>query len=409
MTNEELLNQAELVQKAMITTDSLAAAGKLNPEQANKFIDYVIDITMLKNNVRVVRVKAETRDIDKIGVGTRVSVPKEEAKDPGLRRGVTTSKVQITPVDIMTPFEISDTFTEINIEGENVVDTIVRMMATQTANDIEELLINGDLLGHARLESDMIDGGSTTQYVKDSFMALFDGWWRKADQGSSHIYDAEGDDISSTIFSRMIQALPVKFRRMRRDLRFLCSPDHEQLYREKIAARATSAGDAAISSEMPLKPWGIPLIGVPLLEPNPLVVEHITFSNPLTANENISLRYGPIETGSVVVTLVSLAGTPTTKLIEDTDYSVNYTTGVITVIDEAALDDVGTAKVTYRSEGQILLTNFMNLIFAIGRDVRIERDRDIFKSVHQFAITTKIYAQIEETDAIVKGINIGLN
>jgi hypothetical protein len=50
----------------------------------------------------------------------------------------------------------------------------------------------------------------------------------------------------------------------------------------------------------------------------------------------------------------------------------------------------------------------MNLILAIGRDIRIERDRDIYKGVNQFAITTRIHAQVEELTAIVKGINVGL-
>ena len=69
----------------------------------------------------------------------------------------------------------------------------------------------------------------------------------------------------------------------------------------------------------------------------------------------------------------------------------------------------GTFKVTYESEGQGLLTDQNNLILAIGRDIRIERDRDIYKAVTQFAITTRVSVNVEEVTAIVKGLNIGLN
>jgi hypothetical protein len=407
MTNEELIQAAkEMVEKGIIATSDLATAGKLNPEQANKFIDFVIDITMLHNNVRVVRFRPESLDIDKIGVGQRVTVPKAEAQAPTIRRGVTTSKVTLTPVELMTPFEISDNFVEINIEGDSVEDTIVRMMATQTANDMEELMINGYTEGPARLESDMMDGGSATQYVKDSYIALFDGWLRLADGGN--IYDASGADVSSTFFSRMINSMPVKFRRTRRDMRFLVSLDHEQLYREKVASRATGAGDAALQSQDALRPFGVPLIGVPLLEKEPRVVEHITLG---AAVDTQALRYGPISAGSVVVTPDTLGNTPVTPFVEGAaaDYTIDYTAGTISNVGGGAMAAGGTFKVTYTSYGQVLLTNYANLILGIGRDIRMERDRDIYKSTNQYAISTKIAVEVEELTALVKGINVGIN
>ena len=405
MTNEELVQAAkELVEKSIISTSDLASAGKLNPEQANKFIDFVIDITQLKGNARVVRFRPETLDIDKIGVGQRVTVPKVEAQAPSIRRGVSTSKITLTPVELMTPFEISDNFVEINIEGDSVEDTVVRMMATQTANDMEELMLNGYTEGPARLESDMLDGGSGTQYVKDTYIALFNGWLRLADSGN--VYDAAGADISSTFFSRMINSVPVKFRRTRRDMRFLVSLDHEQLYREKIASRATGAGDVALQSQDALKPFGVPLIGVPLLEKEPRVVQHITLGAAVDVQ---ALRYGPISAGSVVVTPDMLAKSPVTPYVETTDYIIDYTAGTIANTGGGALAAGATVSVTYTSYGQVLLTNYSNLIIGIGRDIRMERDRDIYKSTNQYAISSKIAVQVEELTALVKGINVGIN
>jgi|GEM_PF-443143 len=398
MTNQEL------IQKAVITTADLAAAGKLNPVQADRFIDFVIDVTELAGSVRVVRFRNEDMNIDKIGVGQRVTVPKAEAVDPGRRYGVATSKVTLTPKEVMTPFEISDNFAEHSIEGEMVEDTVVRLMATQMANDVEELMINGDALGHAKLESDLVDGGSSSQVIKDSFLALFDGWLRLADSGNS--YDAAGANLSTAVFSGMIKAMPVKFRRTRRDLRFLLALDLEQNWREKVASRATAQGDRSLVSADTVPVFGVPLVPVPLLEAEPIVVEHIALP---AAGSAASLRYAPISaTGAVYVTLQTLANNPVTPYVETTDYVLDRTAGTIEAAGGGALAAGANIKVTYYSKAQVLLANYSNLVLAIGRDIRIESDRDIYKSVNQFAITTKVDVEIEEVTAVVKGINIGI-
>lgn len=400
MTNEEI------VAKAIITTDALAAAGLLGDEQADQFIDYVIDVTELRGSVRVVRFRAQNLDIDKIGVGQRVTVPKSEARDPGIRRGVTTSKVTLTPQELMTPFEISDNFAENNLQGEDVEDTIIRMMATQTANDIEEMLVNADVLGPARLEDDLEPGGSTTQVIRDPLMRLMDGWLRLMDSGN--VYDATGASISLRVFSAIIRTLPVKFRRTRRNLRFFISMDLEQLWREKVSARMTAKGDDAMASSSPIPVFGVPLIPVPLMDSNPRIVQHVTLG---AAPASVTLRYQPIVTSAafpMYVTLSTLAGVPTTPFVETTDYTIDDTTGVLTTVALGAMAAGGTYKVTYHAVGQVALADQNNLIMGIGRDIRIESQREIFKGLNQFAITTKVDAEIEEVTATVKGINIAL-
>lgn len=401
MTNEQLME----VRKAAITAvDDLAPAGKLNPVQADRFIDFVIDVTELSNAVRVVRFRNEEMTIDKIGVGRRVTVPKAEARDPNRRFGVSTSKISLKPVEVMTPFEISDNFGENSIEGEMVEDTIVRLMATQAANDYEELMINGDTLGYATLESDLVEGGSTSQVIADSYLGLVDGWLRRLD--SANIYDAAGANVSTKVFSGMIKKMPVKFRRSRRNLRFLMALDLEQNWREKVSSRATAQGDRSLLSADAVPVFGVPMMPVPLLEAEPPVVEHVTFgAHPST----VSLRYGPIsETLPVYVTATTLGASPATPLVETTDYVLDRVAGTVTTTAAGALAAGGTFKVTYRSQAQIVLGDSNNLILAIGRDIRIESDRDIFASLNQFAITTKLDVNVEEVTAAVKGINIGL-
>lgn len=394
------ISNEELVRKAVVTADALASSGKLNAAQSDRFLDYVIDETTLKDNARVVRFRNEDLDIDKIGIGKRAAVAASEARDPGTRRGVSASKITLTPSELLVPIEISDTFREINIEGDSVEDHIIQMFAKQTANDIEELYITGNKLGHGRLESDLEDEGSSTLYVKDAYTALQDGWQILGNGGN--IVDAEGANIGLSVFSKAIRALPTKFRRKLSMLRWIMSPDLQQIYYEKLATRATPLGDAAAGGSGH-GPFGIPINPVPLWDFLPLCTEH----KVLTGTTPAALLNGPVQ--DVVVTPVTLGSTPIAAYVETTDYVVDYTAGTVVRSGASSIGSGDTVKITYRSNPQLMLTHMSNFIVGIGRDVRIEKDRDIFKRVNQYAISAKVAVQIEETTALVKVRNIGQN
>lgn len=197
--------------------------------------------------------------------------------------------------------------------------------------------------------------------------------------------------------------MPVKFKRNLRDLRWFLSPDLWQLYQEKFATRATPAGDAAATqtADQMAGPFGIKAVPVPLWNFQPRIVQHVT----LTGTTQVPLKHGPI-TG-VVVTPITLGKTPVAAYVETTDYTVDLTTGLIARVGGGAISSGTTVKVTYFSGPQIMLTHKDNLIIAIGREIRIERDRDIYKGVNQYAITTKVDVTLEEVDAVAMGYNIG--
>lgn len=392
------LSNTQLVEKAVIVADDLASSGKLNPAQSDKFIDYVVDETVLSGNARVVRFRNESLDIDKIGISKRATVAKAEAVDPGIRRGINTSKITLTPKEVMIPVEIGDTFREINIEGEAVEESIIKMFARQGGNDLEELYVNGNLLGPAAIQGDIIDGGDPSRYVRDGYLALQDGWQTIANGG--HVVDAGGANIGLSIFGKAIRAMPTKFRRNNSMLRWYVSPDLAQLYYEKLTTRATAMGDAAANGAAQ-GPYGIPIVEVPLWDFLPGVTEHVVL-NGTTA---VSLLHGPVQ--NVVVVPSTLGVSPTDAYVEDTDYTLDATAGTIVRIGGGAISDGDTVKVTYKSNPQLMLTEQSNFIIGIGRDVRIEKDRDIYKGVNQYAISMKVSVNFEEQDAIVKVKNIG--
>ena len=101
--------------------------------------------------------------------------------------------------------------------------------------------------------------------------------------------------------------------------------------------------------------------------------------------------------------------TPTAPYIEGTDYHMDYVNGTITRDAGGAITSGAVVKITYQAESQLLLSDYRNLLVGISKNIMIEKDRDIYKSVNQYAITADIAAQIENLEAVVWAKNIGLN
>lgn len=397
------MDNRELMERAANTTEQLAAGGKLNPEQANKFVDYVFDETSLSKVARKVKFRAEERVIDKIGVGQRVTVPVEEAVDPAVRRRVTTSQIKLNPHDIMTPFEIGDLFRRYNIEGDDIEDTVIRLMATQMANDIEELYINGNQPMLARLESEMFDDGNSSKYVGDSFLNLFDGFLKQGD--SANVVDLENAAIGSSTFNKMFLAMPTKFRRNRKMLKFYVSPDHEQAYRDWYAQRGTGGGDVALNSEVNLTPYGSELFPVPLMRKDPYYGED-TAAN-VDGSTPTQLTYNPIT--NLVLTDTNLPTKQDTGIdafVEGVDYTVDETDGTWTRLGGGSIPSGAVVRATYNTGGKLFMTMPNNMILAVGLDITIERQRQIYKKVWEYAIHASVDCKFEELTAVVLGTNL---
>lgn len=397
------MNNQEFMERAANTMGEIASAGILNAEQSNRFIDYVYDQSVLRNVARLERVTATERTIEKIGIGDRVAYPKAEAADPQIRRMVSSSKVTLAPQEIIVPFEVGDRLKRYNIEGESIEDHIIRMMATQLANNLDLLWLDGNTLGPAILEGDLFDDGSTTKYVKDKYLSLFNGFLKLAESGT--VVDASNAALSGSVFNKAILNMPTKFRRNRSALRYMVSPDHAQGYREVMSQRSTRVGDEASLSDRDLTPFGIPLMEVPLLERNPLYVENSVANNDGTTAT--SLTYSPIS--GLVLTDTDLNENPTTAYVSGVgnDYTVSTTAGTWTRLGGGNIGSAATVKATYKTAGRMILTDPSNLIIAIQKDgIKVESDRNIYKGVDEYAITVSVACQIENTDALVLVKNI---
>lgn len=265
-TQEEILAKADEITTGVVNA---ASGGLLKPEQSNRFIDFVVDQSNLMRNARVVRMRTPQMEIDKVSVGTRVMRKASEATDDGANVAVTFSKVSLSSVKLRLDWELSTESLEDNIEGASLEDHLAQIMARQTANDLDDLLINGNTSsGNALLKA--LDG-----FVK---LAL----------GGGTVVDEGGNNISRATYDRVLRNMPTKYLQKRNELRFFTGSgvvqDTSFSLQNPNSATAATAGAPAPGSTFGeqafmngairgnggpgatgLAPYGIPLVEIPLM------------------------------------------------------------------------------------------------------------------------------------------------
>ena len=267
-TQEEILAKANEVTTSVVGN---ASGGILKPAQANRFIDFVVDQSTLLQSSRVVRMRTPQMEIDKLSIGTRIMAKATEASDTGANAAVTFTKVSLTTVKLRLDWEISTESLEDNIAGDSLEDHLASVMARQTANDLDDLFINGDTTsGNALLKS--LDG-----FVK---LAL----------ASGYVLDCEGGTpISRSVYDRSLRKIPSKYLQRRNELRFMAGPQlvQDTIYHlgdpsAKVEGNVASGGSPVNSDiggryfegagganggpgDTGLRPFGTPVLEVPLM------------------------------------------------------------------------------------------------------------------------------------------------
>lgn len=251
-----------ILEKVIRTTEvGSGGGGLLNPEQTDRFIDYMWDATVLLNSGEADRrrLRSDTAEIDKVAVGQRLVRGATEAVDTGENAGATFTKVSLTTKKLRLDWELSTESLEDNIEGTDLEDHLARLMATAFGNDIEDICINGDTAS------------------SDLTLKNFDGWYKLALAGA-HVIDAGGAVLSPATFNSALKAMPRNYMQRRNNLRFYTGSNSYQDYLYGFLQQggdpwAGPNSDAAlrgpIRTEGPAgftaaRPFGIPLIEVPL-------------------------------------------------------------------------------------------------------------------------------------------------
>jgi hypothetical protein len=266
MSNELL---EKVISTSSIGADATGGGGLLTPQQSGQFIDYMWDATVLGGRVRTIPMRANEVELDRIAVGERLVRLATEAVDDGVNPAVAFTKVSLGTVKLRLDWELSSESLEDGLEGDALEDHIARLMAAQAANDLEDLAINGDTIGH----------------TNDPLLKSFDGWRKRLFYGGS-VLDANNitlpdgsgaGELHRGTFNAALRAMPRRFMQRRGGLRFFTATGllQDYMFREQLLDQGgfpertgnTESGDnnpGPNAGWSPTSPYGVGAVEVPL-------------------------------------------------------------------------------------------------------------------------------------------------
>ncbi len=252
----------ELLEKVIRTTEIREGGGLLKPEDANRFIDYMFDATVLGGQVRTIRLRGDEQEINRIGVGERLMRAATEAVDDGINMGVAFAKISVTSKKLRLDWELSTETLEDNIEGAAFEDHVARLITQQAGQDLEDIAINGD-----------------TRLTRDPLLKVFNGWRRLGRDGGV-VVDAGGSPLTREVFHRAIKAMPRKYMARRGQMKFFTGANLMQDYlyslteandpltqanAEAIVNNGGNTATAGAGWTINVASFGVPIQEVPLL------------------------------------------------------------------------------------------------------------------------------------------------
>lgn len=380
---------------SVITPASFTASAALSKEEADRFIDYVVDQSFLKNNARIERMNAPTKTIAKVGIGQKILKPAKSAIDPGNTVSIVTDQLTLETKEIIAIAEISDDSLEDNIEGDAFVDHLMRMIASQAANELDFMCMYGNRIDNPNEATDILQ--------------LVNGWFTIA-RKQGHVLnardtglfkDADGY-IDPKKLSKVVKTLPNIYRGNKGNLRILVADDIYQDYNDYLGARAVSTADPYLLGVGRLTYSNIPISAVSLL-PVDRPVEVVggvntTLTNAQAAGTNTIqvANTSNIEDGQ---TLALDLGTGYEEVVTVLEVGEN----TITLQNELYYSHkVGaTVKQIDPNGSDLLLTDYRNLIFGIQRDIKWETERHARRRSTSFVMTLRVDTQVENPDALV--------
>lgn len=384
-----MIRNSELLSKSAITSGTFANRVGLSTEDADRFIDYIIDASFLKNNARVERMKGNTKKLVRLGLGEEVLRPGVYGTAGSSFSDVTTTNITLASKNMKAIVPIADDALLDNIEGEAFADHLMRMVANQIGNQLEYAYLMGQDVG------DSID--------KTHIWEQITGWFPRA-VADGHIIDCttlSDRYIDSGKLSRAIKTLSSKYRGNRENLRFVMSDDLYQDFVDIIGNRTTPLGDDAITGEGLMSFGRIPISSCALLPSTLPVAVSGGGSSSLSgaANKTDTSVDVALATGFSANDWISI-GTGATrevrKIASVSSSTLNLTQAL--EYDHAS----GQAVVEVTNDGTFtMLCDTSNLILGIQQDVQIETERRATEGVTYFVVTIRCDCALENPDAVV--------
>lgn len=258
-----MTSNRSMMKDAITSGDTITGTGKggrLNPEQARRFISYMTDNTAFLKDIRLEQMAAPEKQIDFLLIGSRLIRKATEALSPTELAGANITRKELRSVKVRLAADITTEFIEDNIEGESGADRIARELAQQFGNDIADLMLNGDTAATGT------DAG---------FLTIGDGIIKQAKASTAtHKYTIAGTDYKGTIFPQMLEQMPNAFKRDRTNMRFYCSNSVLDQYILSITGRETGLGDEVLTTGRFDRFLGIKIFPVEYMPDDVIILTH---------------------------------------------------------------------------------------------------------------------------------------
>lgn len=211
-------------------------------------VDTVVDESGLLKEIRRYNMNRSRVEIPRMSLGRRVLRSANPGGHPeatiGVQQAPDFDTIVLTSSKLTLPWTITEEFLEDNPEQGSAEAKIARLMSIQAANDLEDLAINGD-----------------ESLVADPLLRANDGFIALANSLGSPVVNYGGTgNFSRYIFEDMLRALPTKYRRNLRELRFFVGPNTWQDYVNSIADRQGTMADQYLAGLVGDPTYG----GIPL-------------------------------------------------------------------------------------------------------------------------------------------------
>lgn len=259
---EHLLRKAAA--NDMIDTSEVANS-ILSRQQANAFIDLVVDSSVMLKSVRTSRIDFPSGEINRLDIGNIVT---ESVDATGTAtHKPTASKIDYDTKKLRSCFDITSDFTEDNLEGAGIRDKLLAMFTKRISMDLEILAIQGD----SSLFPANVDGTLSQRLLGGN-----DGYLKLLKDGvpAGQQVNAQGQNASTSLFYDMKNRIPARYRVAGPDYRWIVPSrtwdkwnfDLTEIKGDLTAGAAAPSSTMATYREMPGggKPLGIPMVEVPL-------------------------------------------------------------------------------------------------------------------------------------------------
>lgn len=274
-TNKHLLSKKQQIQKMIsLPTVTLVA------EEASRFIDYIVDESVMKNTARFVKMNKAVQNIRALGLGTGSFLhPGGTFSTSEYKKVLSSNKIELASQKVRGCIAIFDDDLEDNIEGDAFADHLMRMVAKKIANELDVAYWIGDK-------------GSGNSFGDTDIRSLWNGWRFQIANG-----DTKGDDYYNSVsggstildatsayitagriamcanaapfnwefkYDKILSALPSKYKvNGLGNLSFFNSDKVSQNYIEALSARSTILGDSAILGKAELQYGLVPITSCP--------------------------------------------------------------------------------------------------------------------------------------------------